>query len=528
MMKTSGHEPTRPKLPIGIQSFRDLREGGYYYVDKTDYALSLVTSGKHYFLSRPRRFGKSLFVDTLENLFEGNETLFKGLAIHERWDWSVKSPVIRLDFAHGDFTLPDYLNSNVLAQLEEIAMQADIAIKYDTAFERFKYVIDELKRQRGQQVAVLIDEYDKPIVDALSNQDLARKHRNYLRGLYSVLKSADNSIRFSLITGISKFSKVSLFSSLNNLKDITLNPNYANICGYTELDLDTTFKLELSGLDRDEIRDWYKGYSWLGEERVYNPYDILFLFDTHNFEEHWFETGTPLFLLELFKDRQFNSMNIDGAIATEALLSKFDVDSISFEALLFQTGYLTIERKEQLRHRTAYRLTFPNREVRQGFNRTLLDYITGDESQQLRDEVRLYDLLEADDVDGMRDLFHALYASIPFEWYTNNNIANYEGFYAAVLYSHFLATGLNVVVEESMNIGRMDIVLRFDDRIYIFEFKVVEHVGKGAALRQIKEKGYAIKYIGTGAAITMIGVEFGSDSRNIEAFDIERIENTTP
>ena len=289
---------TRRKLPIGMQTFRDIRESNCYYVDKTAYVGRLLDEGKHYFLSRPRRFGKSLFLDTCKELFEGNEPLFEGLAIHDRWDWSVRHPVLRLSFGSGNFKEPGQLVLNLKEQLAAAERRAKVVTDYDTAPGRLSALLEALHRQSGQTVTVLVDEYDKPILDALDAPEVARANRDFLRGLYAVVKDCDAHIRFSFITGVSKFSKVSLFSGLNNLKDITLNPRYSAICGYTEEDLDTVFAPELGGLDRDQVRDWYNGYSWRGEEKVYNPFDILLLFDTREFAAHWFETGTPTFLVD--------------------------------------------------------------------------------------------------------------------------------------------------------------------------------------------------------------------------------------
>ena len=288
----------RRPLPTGIQSFRKLRESNCYYVDKTGYALKLASEGTHFFLSRPRRFGKSLFLDTLKQLFGGSRDLFKGLQIYERWDWSVRYPVVKLSFGKREFTDPGHLHTNLMAQFDDIEDQFGIAKRYDTGPERFNYLIGALRRRTGQRVVVLVDEYDKPILDALRNENVARANRNYLRGLYSVIKDCDAHVRFCFLTGVSKFSKVSLFSGLNNLIDITLEPAYSAVCGYTEDDLDEVFGPELEGLDRERIRNWYNGYSWGGEERVYNPFDLLLLFRKRVFKAWWFETGTPTFLVE--------------------------------------------------------------------------------------------------------------------------------------------------------------------------------------------------------------------------------------
>ena len=513
---------SKRRLPIGIQTFRKIREEDCYYVDKTAYIRRLLDEGTHYFLSRPRRFGKSLFLDTLKALFEGNESLFAGLAIHDRWDWSQRYPVVRLDFGSGNFKEAGYLHTSVMAQLDAVAEEAGVAARYDVAPERLRDLIRALHRQAGQRVVVLVDEYDKPILDALETPEVARANRDFLRGLYATVKTCDAHIRFTFITGVSKFSKVSLFSGLNNLKDITLDPRYSAICGYTEADLDAVFAPELPGLDRDEIRDWYNGYSWLGDEKVYNPFDILLLFDSRKFGAYWFETGTPTFLVETLFRRQVSSLTLDDLVGSSDLLSTFDVDDIATEALLFQTGYLTITEERNLGGESIYRLGYPNREVRQSLNRSLLRYLVKDASRQMANSVRLYELLSVNDFAGLKTLFHAFFASIPYDWYTNNDIANYEGYYASVFYSYFAALGLDIRVEDSSSHGRLDMAVLFNDNIYLFEFKVVELASEGAAMGQLQERRYADKYRRLEQPIHLIGVEFSKDTRNVAAFDVER------
>ena len=510
----------RRKLPIGIQTFRELRERDCYYVDKTAYIRSLLENGKHYFLSRPRRFGKSLFLDTCKELFEGNEALFAGLDVHDRWDWAVHHPVLRLSFGSGHFREPRDVHASLMAQLDAVERRTHVESSYATGPERFAHLLELLHAEAGQRIAVLIDEYDKPILDALDTPDMARANRDYLRGVYSVVKDRDADIVFSFITGVSKFSKVSLFSGLNNLRDITLNPGYSSICGYTDADLDAVFAPELRGLDRDEIRDWYNGYSWRGDDKVYNPYDILLLFDSREFAAHWFETGTPAFLVDTLFQRRVSALSLDNMVSTGELLSTFDVDDMPTEALLFQTGYLTITRAEPRGGEMFYRLGYPNREVRQSLNRSLLGRMTGDASGRAARSARLYDLLLANDFDGLRALFHAFYASIPHQWYTNNDIASYEGFYASVFYSYFAGLGLDVTVEDSSSHGRLDMAVRFNGHVYLFEFKVVELAPGGAAMAQLKERRYADKYRGS-ASVHLVAVEFSKDTRNIVAFDVE-------
>ena len=322
------------------------------------------------------------------------------------------------------------------------------------------------------------------------------------------------------MTGVSKFTKVSLFSDLNILKDITLDRRYSGICGYTEDDLDTVFAPELAGLDRGQIREWYNGYRWRGAEKVYNPYDVLLLFDSREFKAHWFETGTPAFLVDTLFERRISSVSLDQVMGTEELLSAFDVGKIGTGALLFQTGYLTIAAEEELGGETLYRLDYPNREVRQSLNRVLLRHLVQDTERQTANSMRLARLLQAHDCAGLKELFHAFFASIPYQWYTNNQIAEYEGFYASVVYSYFAALGYEIVVEESSSHGRLDMAVRTGGHVYLFEFNVVEIAPPGAALAQLRERGYAAKYRGRGEPIHLIGVEFSRETRNVTAFEV--------
>ena len=407
-----------------------------------------------------------------------------------------------------------------MEQLAAIERREKIVSEHTTAPGRFASILEILHAQAGQRVVVLVDEYDKPILDALEVPEIARANRDFLRGLYSTIKSNDAHIKFTFLTGVSKFSKVHLFSGLNNLTDITIDSQYSALCGYTQEDLDTVFAPELPGLDRDEIRDWYNGYSWRGDEKVYNPFDILLLFRRHRFEAYWFETGTPTFLIETLFNRRVSSLELDEMIGSNDLLSTFDVDEIATEALLFQTGYLTITGEENLGGESLYSLGYPNREVRQSLNRSLLRYLVKDATRLMANSVQLYRLLGANDFAGMETLFHAFFASIPYEWYTNNDIANFEGYYASVFYSYFAALGLNITVEDSSSHGRVDMTVHFNDNIYLFEFKVVELASESAAMAQLKEKGYADKYRGLNQPIHLIGVEFSKDTRNITAFEV--------
>ncbi len=511
---------TRLRLPIGIQTFRTIREEGYYYVDKTPDVRRLVKDGTHYFLSRPRRFGKSLLLDTLKELFEGSEPLFRGLAIHDCWDWSVRHPVVRLSFGGGPYSSPKDVATSALAQLGALADEAGVETRHDSAPGRLADLLRQLHHGSGQRVVVLIDEYDKPILDALGTPETACANRDFLRGLYGVVKDCDAHVRFAFVTGVSKSSSVNLFSGLNNLVDITLDPTYGTVCGYTEQDLDSVFAPELDGLDRAAIHRWYNGYRWLGEQAVYNPFDILLLFRNREFEAYWFETATPTFLIETLAARGVRSVDLDGMVASASLLSTFDVDRIAPQALLFQSGYLTITGRERRGGATRYRLGYPNQEVRQSLNESLLDHLAKAPGVQSERRFRLYDLLEAGDFDGLRTLFEALFAGIPYEWHVRNDIAAYEGYYGSVVYSCFAALGLDITVEDSSSRGRLDMAVRIGGRLYLFEFKVLESSGEGAALAQLKDRDYAAKYRGSDEQIHLVGVEFSRERRSIVSFDV--------
>ena len=512
----------RKKLPIGIQSFRVLREENSYYVDKTPLIRTLLDNGRHYFLSRPRRFGKSLFLDTLKELFEGNEKLFVGLAVHDQWDWAVKYPVLRFSFGSKNFRTTQDLVDSLHTQLTFLEEQWGITPKFADAGGRFADLIIQSEKKAQLPVVVLIDEYDKPILDALEYSDVAKANRDFLRGFYSIIKDYDAHIRFSFLTGVSKFSKVSLFSGLNNLYDITLSPEFSTICGYTDQDIDTVFAAELAGLDREAIKTWYNGYNWLGIG-VYNPFDILQLFRSREFRNYWFETGTPTFLVNLLTSRHVPSVKLDNMLSSSAMLSSFDVDDIATEALLFQTGYLTIHAQERLGGQIFYSLGYPNQEVYQSLNESLLSVMVQDRSAQAQQTARLYKTLLSKDLVALKDLFHAFFASIPYQWYTKNDMANYEGYYASIFYSYFAALGLNVMVEDSTNHGRIDMTLQFNHCVYIFEFKVVELAPKGKAMQQLKDKAYADKYRVLNQPIYLIGVEFAKTERNIVGFEVEEV-----
>jgi hypothetical protein len=514
--------PARKHLPIGIQTFSEIRTEGHYYVDKTGFALDLIENGKAYFLSRPRRFGKSLLVDTIKELFEGNRALFTGLAAEHRWDWSKRHPVIVISLSDGVLQSRAELDQRFRELLQENQQRLGVTCTHTSLSGQLSQLIALAHQATGQRAVVLIDEYDKPLLDNISNRTVAAEVREGLKNLYSVLKGSDADLKFVLLTGVSKFSKVSIFSGLNNLRDITLDARYSAICGYTDADVDTVFAPELPGLDREEMRRWYNGYNWLGDS-VYNPFDLLLLFDTREFRNYWIETGSPTFLLKLLTERPCFTPDLSRIVAPDSLLSTFDVDTMPPEALLFQSGYLSIASARHLPGRLQLTLKYPNQEVQASLNELLLQHFMGNALAASNQVVALYDLLTALDWPGLQTLFHAFFASIPHDWYRNSPLAQYEGYYASIFYSHFAALGLDIRLEDTTNHGRIDMTVLFADQVFIFEFKVLELTPEGAALAQIKAKGYADKYRDRGEPIHLIGVEFSRVNRNIAAFAVETL-----
>ena len=512
----------RKKLPLGIQTLAKLREEGCYYVDKSGLAIDLIASGSYFFLSRPRRFGKSLLVDTFKELFEGNRALFEGLAAESRWDWSQRHPVIRISFSDGMLQSRAELDARIHEILQDNETALGVQCERRTVDGRFAELIRRVHERHGAPVAVLVDEYDKPILDNLTEPARAAEMRDGLRNLYSVLKGADPHLKFVFLTGVSKFSKVSLFSGLNNLHDITLEARWSALCGYTDADIDTVFAPELPGLDRAQIRRWYNGYNW-GGTSVYNPFDVLLLFANRQFAAYWFETGTPTFLLDLLAERRFFTPDLARLQSDASLLSSFDVEHIEPEALLFQTGYLTIRSATPAtpEEEPIYTLGYPNHEVETALNRALLPVYGVPARQQIAARARVRDLLRTADWTGLQTQLKALFASIPSDWYRRNALAGFEGHYASVFYSHFAAMGLDVQVEDATSHGRIDMTVRHAGQVFLFEFKVVERQAGGEALAQIRARGYADKYLGRGEPVHLIGITFGRAERNLIGFEVE-------
>ncbi|WP_338846892.1 AAA family ATPase [Massilia sp. W12] len=512
-----------PALPLGIQNFAEIRQGGYLYADKTALLARMFRSGKYFFLSRPRRFGKSLLLDTCKELLEGNQTLFQGLAVEHDWEWRARIPVLKLDM--GDF-LPglDGLQAGLLQKLGENAERLGLSWQApQNPATGLRELILQTRRKFGQRVAVLVDEYDKPMLDTLQDKAQCTAIRDWLSGFYAVIKSADAEVGFALISGVSRFAKVSLFSGLNNLRDITLDPDYASLCGYTEAELDRVFAPWLQGLSREQIKRWYNGYHWLGE-RVYNPYAILCLLQQRKFKPHWYETGSPGFLLKELAQRTPWLPDLQQIHADADLLSNFDIETISIPALMFQTGYLTIADEYAIGDNYYYRLRLPNRDVELGLFNRLLPDLVGDDARIGAQRNRLHQLLSAGDIAALRELFQSIYAAIPYNWHSNTPLAQYEAYYASVFYVYFMASGFpDVRLEDATSVGRIDMSVILPQCVCIFEFKVVAETADGSALAQIEARNYAQKYKALGRPVFLIGIEFSSAHRNIAGFDWKQV-----
>ena len=503
------------KLPVGIQTFSEIINEDYLYIDKTGIAYSLIDRFKYVFLSRPRRFGKSLFLDTLHNIFEGNRELFRGLLIEKLWNWEVKYPVIRISFSGGINSTAD-LEADLLYILQSNEKRLGLKCENRVRPQHFfAELIEKAYEKYHQKVVILIDEYDKPILDNIENIPEALLIRNGMRNFYTKIKENDRYLRFAFLTGVSKFAKVSIFSGLNNLEDISLNPDYGNICGYTQLDLDTTFAPYLEGVDMEKVKVWYNGYNFLGDT-VYNPFDILlFIKNNHRFKNYWFETSTPSFLIELIKKNNYFIPRFNGLQVNESLLNSFDIQNLNLETILFQSGYLTIKRQLPLDMGFGYELGFPNMEVRISFNDYILQSMTTvSENEPIRRE--LFALLMSGDVAGLEPAIKRLFASIAYNNYTNNDIARFEGFYASVLYAYFSSMVVGMIAEDASNMGRIDLTLVAGGRTFLFEFKVSD----GEPLEQIRKMKYYEKYEGERY---LIGIVFDPKARNVSKFEWEMV-----
>ncbi len=507
------------ELPIGIQSFQKLRERDALYIDKTKHLYELVTQGGYYFISRPRRFGKSLTISTLKEIFLGNKALFKDLWIEDKIEWTAH-PVIHLSFSNLT-TDPLLFASELRRKLFETAEEYGLAIEAGSIKELVEKLVKGLAKERG--VVVLIDEYDKPIVDYIQDLKKAEANRLVLKDFFEGFKDLDYYLRFLFITGVSKFSKLSLFSGLNNLNDITVGGNLSTLCGYTQKELDehfgevfekmaAKFNWALEEL-KEEVRLFYNGYSWKGE-KVYNPWSILNMADKLDFGPYWAASGNPEFLIKKLHAGMrfdFEELTVAGS-----LLESHTLENMDYRNLLFQTGYVTVlstDVRTQL-----YTLGFPNREVKDALTQLMYGEfafkLPGDAAPTALD---LAHALRDGDLEQAVRIVNSLFSSIPYQIF----LAQYEAYYHSILHIMFSLLGYFIQCEKPSARGRTDAIVHTNDRIYIFEFKV-DGTGE-QAISQIKTKGYAAPYLASGKEIIMVGIGFGKEKKGVSDWAQEKV-----
>ena len=507
------------KLPVGIHTFSQIRNEDYLYIDKTQEAYELINNYKYAFLSRPRRFGKSLFLTTLKEIFEGNKDLFKGLYIYDKYDFE-SFPVIRIVFSgvmSTEESLNDIIKRNMCNNEEDLRCEGNESL---SSTERFAALIKNAAIKYNKPVVILIDEYDKPILDNITDAPMRSYARDVLKGLYEHIKYNDEYIKFVFLTGVTKFAKVSVFSGLNNLSDISLAPQYGNICGYTQADIDTHFQPYLEGIDLGDIKRWYDGYNFL-KDNVYNPFDILkFCTEGKLFRNYWFESGTPTFLIRLMQEKNFFPPDLQNIKVGEEILHSFDIDNIELPVLLYQAGYLTIKKAVMLRGGLYYQLRVPNFEVQKSLNEELLNRVSPSVIEKVKMQDNLYSALEQADLETFKNHLMRVFAHIPYQSYSNNYIAQYEGFYASIIYTYLYSLNMPFVAEDCTNQGRIDMSITVENNVYIIEFKM----GTGDGIAQIMKKKYYEKYQNQGKNIYLISIDFDSEKRSISAFKYVALE----
>jgi hypothetical protein len=493
------------KLPIGIQSFSKLRESDCLYIDKTQDIFHLITMGNAFFLSRPRRFGKSLLVSTLEEIFKGNKSLFERLYIYDHWDWTSQHPVIKVDFGGMSFHSPEALNNSLSDLIQSTASKHNVILERTEIPDRFKELIEKLHLSTGYQAVVLIDEYDKPILDNMSFPEVMEENRRILHSFYQILKAADEHLRFVFLTGVSKFAGVSIFSGLNNLRDISLFEYFATICGYTQQELEYYFTEYIDSLSEkfsitrtatlNFIREWYNGYSWDGKTSVYNPFSTMLLFAEKEINNYWFRTGTPTFLIETLKKRNQLKPLMKPTVADSSLFESFDPVRISEIPLLFQTGYLTIKHKEIVELQPQYTLDIPNNEVKDSLFKYLLnaysDYPLEREQELKR---RMQQQLVSGDATGLEESLREMLSYIPYPLHIGK-----ESYYHSLMLLWLRLLGFDITSEITTNIGSIDAVWKLPDMVILAEVKCQVKKGRMAtlltkAMKQIEEKRYCERF----------------------------------
>ena len=510
------------KLPIGIQDFKKLREQNALYVDKTEIIFRLIDQGSYYFLSRPRRFGKSLLISTLAAIFSGEKELFKGLWIEDKIEWK-KHPVIRIDFT-GDSVKELGVKVAVRGMIDAHAERYGVELVKEDNRGRMGELVMKLHKKTEMQVAVLIDEYDKPIIDNLENIEQAEENRDILKDFYGVLKPLDPHLKFVFLTGVTKFSKIAIFSDLNNLDDITITERYSTMLGLTTEEIDHAFanripdtckKLALTREQFDEqLKFWYNGYSWDTKNFVYNPFSILKFFINNSFENFWFSTGTPTFLVNFIREKGLDITDLEEYPVTQTFFDKFDIKKIDIISLLFQTGYLTMKRKDEY---GFIMLSYPNEEVRGAFSDNLLESYAHQEQSEISKAMREMMLaLEENSLDIFCKEVNTLFASIPHQIF----IAKKEAYYHSIIYLVLKLLGVYIETEVSTSRGRLDAVIKTKNFLYVIEFKMLP-VTAEQALTQIKKKGYAKPYATDSREKFMIGISFNPEKREIGEMKIE-------
>ena len=509
--------------PIGIQSFEEIRKGGFLYIDKTSLIYRLTHTGKYYFLSRPRRFGKSLLISTLGAYFRGKRELFSGLAMEGlEKDWRAY-PVLHLDLNAQKYDTPESLASILNDALSDWEKRYGAQPSETTLSLRFKGVVQRASEQTGRNVVILIDEYDKPLLQAIGNEPLLTDYRNTLKAFYGVLKSCDKYIRFALLTGVTKFSKVSIFSDLNNLEDISMRQIYSSICGITEEELASNFMPDIerlsqtNGMSLEEVRlklkEWYDGYHFTAQGvDVYNPFSLLNVMKSGEFGSYWFETGTPTILVEMLKRNHYDLHRLTEEQTTADVLGSIDSMEDNPVPLLYQSGYLTIKGYDK--RFGLYRLGFPNEEVEKGFISFLLPYYAKvGKSESIFQISRFAHEIESGDIDAFMQRLQSFFVDIPYEL-----ARDLELHYQNVLFIVFKLLGFYTQVEYHTSKGRVDLVLQTEEAIYIMEFKL-EGTAEDA-LRQIEEKQYALPFASDPRKLYKVGVNFSNALRGIEKWEV--------
>ena len=504
--------------PIGIQNFEKIRKDGYFYIDKTALIYQLVKTGSYYFLSRPRRFGKSLMLSTLEAYFQGKKELFEGLAMEKlEKDW-IKHPILHLDLNIGKYDAPDSLDKILNEALLGWEALYGSREGESTLALRFKGVVDRACKLTGQRVVILVDEYDKPLLQAIGNEALQTEYRNTLKPFYGVLKTMDGSIKFGMLTGVTKFGKVSVFSDLNNLDDISMREPYVGICGMTEKEIHDNLDLELHELAAArkityeevcaKLKEYYDGYHFVeNTEGIYNPFSLLNTFKYNKFGSYWFETGTPTYLVELLKRNHYDLERMAHEETDADVLNSIYGDDQPIP-VIFQSGYLTIKGYDE--RFGLYRLGYPNREVEEGFIKFLMPFYTRFNKQESAFEIQKFVReIEIGEVDAFFRRLQSFFADTPYEL-----IKDLELHYQNVLFIVFKLVGFYVKAEYHSSEGRVDLVLQTDKFIYVMEFKLDGTAEE--ALQQIDERHYAQPFLSDARKLFKIGVNFGAKTRNIE------------